>query len=220
MAGDLKLTRRGALAAAGGLGFGAMRAEAQHLRMRYGGPVPMNLFIGARYFDAGAWVLLWQRGGWLDLDERLTTARPAQPTDMFSYGLVLRASHRAAEVLSRVPVLPSRGNRPRFARIDSGPHDPTPEERAERVYVTARIQLRDVTEDFPSPIPRGLRMMAVMTVIYVARQSADPELAGEWVDWPNLTIEAMSPRSAEDRVLELLESELARRFTVFRWGGG
>ncbi len=77
-----------------------------------------------------------------------------------------------------------------------------------------------MTEDFPSPIPRGLRMMAVMTVMYVARQSADPELAGEWVDRPNITIEAMSPRSAEDRVLELLESELARRFTIFWWGRG
>lgn len=193
----------------------AMRAEAQNVQ--YGGPVPLRFFVNARYFHCEAGVSLWHRNEFLTLGS-VAGGVAAQPTDMFSYGLGDRARRRTAEVLSRRQELPPRGNRPRFAFVDDDPPDPTPEERAERVRVGVSIYLRDATEDFPSPIPRGLRVIAVMLAITADRVSADADLAGQWIGLPSLTIETVAPRTAEDRVLEVLEAALARRFVGFRWG--
>jgi predicted SpoU family rRNA methylase len=82
------------------------------------------------------------------------------------------------------------------------------------------IWLRDATEDVPSPIPRGLRVIAVMTTMSADRVSADVALAGRWFGLPNLAIETVTARTAEDRVKGVIEALLTRWFRSFQWGRG
>jgi hypothetical protein len=212
---EAMLGRRGALFAAGDLLLGASWVP-EH-SSPYGGPTPTHRFIDARYVECGAGIDLWQRGQWRPLSLPVIGAQPAEPTDMFGYGLWDRASQRIAEALYRLPSYGNEGSRPRFARIDDGPHDPTPEERAERLSISVSLYLRDSTEDFPSPVPRGLRVMAVMTVVGIHRASANPRRAGSWHGTPNLTVETVTPRTAEDRVIALAEAELVRRIRSVPW---
>jgi hypothetical protein len=215
MAVEAMLGRRGALIAGGDLFLEASWVP-DHTSP-YGGPTPTHRFLDARYVDAGVSVDLWQQGQWMPLSENVTGARPAQPTDMFGYGLWDRASERLREVLYRRPSMPGSPTRPRFARIDPGPHDPTPEERAERLTIGVSVRLRDATEDFPSPIPRGLRVIVAMTVVSIYRTSAHPRRAGQWHSTPELAVETVTPRTAEDRAIALAEAHAARRIDVSPW---
>lgn len=215
MAVEAILGRRGALIAAGDLFLEASWVPEHN--SPYGGPTPTHRFVDARYVEAGVGIQLWQEGQWMPLSVHVSDARPAQPTDMFGYGLWDRSSQRIREVLSRLPSYQNQGIRPRFARIDPGPHDPTPEERAERLSIGVSVYLRDSTEDFPSPIPRGPRVMAAMTVVNFHRGSANPRRAGQWHSTPELAVETVTPRTAEDRVIALAEAHATRRIGSFPW---
>lgn len=120
-------------------------------------------------------------------------------------------------MLARVLHYEDPGTRPRYALVSSGRRDASPEEAAERLLVAPQILLRDATADFPAPLPRGLRSLAMVRVLHVVRSSADPRQAGRWLDLPSLSIATVAPATAEEAVLEPLEAEVAQVLTRTIW---
>jgi hypothetical protein len=160
----------------------------------------------------------WQDGQWLILAPGVAGMPAARPTEMFNSDISERATERAAAVVARAMEFRTPGGepgvRPRFFLVDQGPHDPTTEEHVERVDVSPRIYLRDATEDFPSPIPRFVRVVAMMTTVHVSRRSADPGRAGHWMSEPILAMETVSPGAAQTRMLDVFEAQLLRMFAI------
>lgn len=180
--------------------------------MYWGRPLPLAMFQGARFVQCQAQIILWQDRDWRILAPNVASGVPARPTEIFALDMTQRATERTARLLARNLIFRTVAGqpnaRPRFFLVDPGPHDPTPEERAELVHVAPLVRVRDISDEFPAPIPRGLRMLAILSELVISRSSASSEWRGRWLIPAELSIESVHVSTGAERVLEVMQAAL------------
>jgi hypothetical protein len=194
----------------------AMAAPRPATPQGLGGPVPNTFFEDLCFVRVLPFLYLMQRGDWRWLPTQgISRGGPlAMPNDLIrpevGDGLAReRAAAAAARSLRYQPRGEAgRGLAPRFVGLPGEEGSPrTPEDRRDTLSVPVILRVKDATEDFPTPAPRGLRVLAVADQVMLLREGHSPV---SWTYAPGLVMETVTAATAEERVLQRLEAVAAQ----------
>jgi hypothetical protein len=176
-----------------------------------------TFFEGVRLIWVSPVVLLWQSGGWrrpFRGPPGPGSGPPAEAGGLLAPGFDETARRRARALAARRLRCVSRTT----ACVDRPPHvvqddeivpNRPPDEIRDDVHVRIWLYVRDVTENFPAPAPRGLRTVVLADTTTLVRGFHFPYTPRTELD---MAVETVARATAEERMLERLDGIVTRVF--------